>query len=854
MPTGSAPRRSAKANANLGVLAARELGVGSGDLPDKIESGGAVLPRYDMPLEDEPTDTDRVLAAARERESDMAVLGRRAEAGAGGKHGDNLALLLSDEQRKTLGYEIKREIDIAKRSRLSWIDLMVKAVKRLGFDRETEKRSDPFPGASAVVHPAFAQACVDFQARAAGQLCPPDGPAKASVEGKSEPQREEAAERVARFLNWQCTRQMPEWAAEKERLLMMLPAEGSSFLKLWYDPVLQRPRVAYVSSEFIIAPFGASDEMTTPLLAEEIRLLDHERKANVASRYWLPHEPGQPPALQPSELEAARKKVTGLEPAGEASDLQGAHVYYEAQVRRVIPGLEGDQAFEWIVTICATTDEVVAIYRNWDSADPARERRRMLLHYKMFPWDGFYGIGLFHLIGGLTQAATGSLRALLDQAMAATLGGGLIMGHKKANGGTITVAPGTYANVDVAGVDDIRKAVMPDIFGEPSAVLFELLQFVVGAAGEFASVALKEVAETNANVPVGTTLARLDEGSRVYSGIYRRLHRVQALELETLYKIDAKTLPKQLAVRPYHDPELTPADFGPDISVAPVSDPNTYSTIQRQMKAQARKQAAIEAAQLGVKVNMRNAIVAACEAQDLPDLEELFPEDPEPFSGAPFEENLAALRGAPLATQPADDDDAHLTVHLPAAMLPGAIATPPGQAVVTHMQEHAAKGAMKIATAISLAKEKGADPAALGLVDPAQWYTSWMERIGQCMLPPPDPAVAAVAEVEKEKVKATKEKTQVDAAAKIEVAEKQSQLKLRELEAEHQNKMEELDRADDHEEARITADVQMKREAIASQERQKAADIMAKAATPPPPKPDMPPGRPGAAGKKPAKK
>ena len=849
---------SVKANANLGSKAFYELEKnGSLDLPDKIEGGGAVLPTYDVPLEDEPSDTDRILAAARERESNMAVLGRRADPMAGSRHGDNLALLLSDEERRTLGAEIKREIEIAKRSRLSWIDQAVKGVKRLGYDRETEKRSDPFPGASAVVHPVFAQACVDFQARAAGQLCPPDGPAKASVEGKSETQREEAAERVARFLNWQCTRQMPEWAPEKERLLMMLPAEGSSFLKVWYDPVLSRPRVAYVSSEFIIAPYGASDEMTTPLLAEEIRVLDHERKANIATSYWLPHEPGQPPSLQPSELELARKKVTGLEPAGEASDLQGAHAYYEAQVKRRIGGLDGNQVVEWVVTICVTTDEVVAIYRNWDSTDPARERRRMLLHFKMFPWDGFYGIGLWHLIGGLAHAASGSLRALLDQAMASTLGGGLIMGHKKANGGTITTGPGTWANIDVAGVDDIRKAVMPssDIFGQPSTVLFELLQFLVGAANEFASVALKEVAESNENVPVGTTLARLDEGSRVYSGIYRRLHRVQALELETLYKIDAKTLPKQLAVRPYHDPELTPADFGPDISVAPVSDPNTYSTIQRQMKAQARKQAAIEAAQLGVKVNMRNAIVAACEAQDLPDLEELFPEDPEPFSGAPFEENLAALRGAPLATQPADDDDAHLTVHLPAAMLPGAIATPPGQAVVTHMQEHAAKGAMKIATAISLAKEKGADPAALGLVDPAQWYTSWMERIGQCMLPPPDPAVAAVAEVEKEKVKATKEKTQVDAAAKIEVAEKQSQLKLRELEAEHQNKMEELDRADDHEEARITADVQMKREAIASQERQKAADIMAKAATPPPPKPDMPPGkRSGASGKKPAKK
>jgi len=799
-------------------------------------SNGAELPRFDVALGDQPDGITVLAQAAKERDAAVKAMAARNAPGASRvDHNANLVEYLDPLALSALQRDLMEEVNSAIDSRKPWLDLFTKGVRRMGVDREQEKRSEPFPGASAVVHPALAQACVDFQARASGQLYPPDGPAKAAVEGEVTPERADAAERVERYANWQCTIQMPEYAPEGERLLMMLPIEGSSFEKLWWDDAVGRPRVSYISSVDIIAPYNASDEMTTPLLAERLRVFEHQRTAYVASGFWAPHEVGPAPMREVSDVEEALKGVTGQAAMSGQAEVHEQHEYYECQVRRAITGLEGDQVAEWLVTIHPATQKIVAIRRNWDKDDPAKERRRIIFHYKMFPWAGFYGVGLFHLIGGLTQAATGALRALLDSAMASTMGGGLKLGFGKGNGGTIVTGPGIFADVQAAGTDDIRKVVMPNIFPPPSPVLFELLQFVTGAAQEFASVALKEVAESNQNVPVGTTLARLDEGSRVYSGIYQRLHRVQGLKLQTLYRINAKTLQQQIAIRPYVDSKLTLADFGRDISVSPVSDPHTYSLIQRTMKAQARLDLARQARAEGVNLNLEQAYRATAKAMGLPDVEELFPEAPPPVSADPFTENLAAVRGSPLEAKPTDDDDMHLFVHHAAAMLPGLYGTPAGQTLVAHMHQHAANGAMKLAMAGKLAKEQ-ALPAD-DLTDPGEWYAGWMQKIGECMKPMADPGVAAVAEVERAKVEATKEKTKVDTAAKLMIEGERSENKREELALMHEQKMREIEAQDDAKEADIARDVAMKREDIASRERVTAAQIMAKAATPPPAKP-----------------
>lgn len=849
---------------------ARERALADPELKD--DRPGAEPMRFDVAgIGEETSDRDLISNALAGQQQSIAEAQQAPPPGVTGKHTDNLALIVPDEVLNRLSKELLEEIESARAGRLEWESLMERGVKALGFDRDKTTRNIPFPGASAVVHPAFAQACIDFQARAAGQLAPPDGPALATVEGEPDQEMVDRAERVTRYLNWQCTKQVTEWSSETERLLMMVGPEGSSFKKVWYDGVMRRPRVAYVPSDRVIAPYTASDEQTTPLLAEEIRVLDQDRKANIQAGLWVEHDPGPPEAVQPSKVEEARKKILGATSGGTPLKNLDPHVYYEAQIRRAIDGLEGGQPAEWLVTLHPKTRKIVALYRNWDQDDPAKERRRILMHYKLFPWDGFYGIGFFHLIGGLSQGATGALRALLDSAMWQNMGGGLKATSGAANGGEIVMAPGQYADVNIAGTDDIRKAIMPNVAPEPSPVLFELLQFLAGACQDFASVALKETAESNDNVPVGTTLARLDEGSRVYCGIYQRLHRVQEIELQTIFKMDGKTLPQQLEWRPFPDQKLTPADFvGGALTVSPASDPHTYSLIQRNMKAQARLQLALQAQQSGVKVNLKDAYMAAGQAQNLPNLEVLFPEDPPPVTADPFSENLQAAKGAALQARPDQDHDGHLTVHLAMASLPGMATNPLGQILIQHMYEHASMGALALATAARMSGAApggpimpppaqgapqgiGAPAAAMPMqppqapmlpqqpmTDPAAWYQGWMSRIAPCLKPLADPAIEAVAATEMAKVDAEKQKTAIDTEAKLRIAEAESQNKQEELGLIHQQKMAEIAAQQDAKSADLTAKVQLTREEIASRERQKAADIAAKAAEPPKPPPVLP--------------
>ena len=435
-------------------------------------------------------------------------------------HGANLAEVLSEDQRLVLGQELWRELEAADASRAEWRMLASEGVRRLGLDRHLDKRNDPFPGASAVVHPAFAQACVDLQARLAAQLCPPSGPVKTVVVGKQTEEANDRADRVAAYMNWQCSEQIEEWRRETERALMMLGVEGSTFKKQWYDPILKRPRVMYVPADDVIIPYGAADEMTAPIVGERMRKLGDQIDELIEAKEWMDHDRGHPNTIARTPVQESTEDVIGTSPHGDSVPALEHYAYFEIQTRRKIPGLEPGMA-EYLITISEYGDKVVSIRRNWIESDPLKQRFRLFHHYRLFPFRGVYGLGFYHLVGGLSIAATGALRALLDSAHWQTMPGGYRLKQSRTSGQTVLRKPGQYVELDVPGVRDIREIVMRDPHEGPSAVLYELLGFLSDGVKEFASIALKEVAESNANVPVGTTLARLDEGSRVYSDTIR---------------------------------------------------------------------------------------------------------------------------------------------------------------------------------------------------------------------------------------------------------------------------------------------------------------------------------------------
>jgi hypothetical protein len=765
------------------------------------------------------------------------------------KHGDNLIALVPPERLQKLGADLVHEVEVAQRAREPWLRIMQEGIKRLGFDRQADTRSNPFPGSSAVTHPAFAQACIDLQARVSSQLCPPSGPAKCVVIGEETPELADRADRVADFLNYQCTKQIREWRSETERCLMMVGPEGSTFKKQWFDRTLRRPRVAYIPAENIIIPYGASDHMTSPLVAEIMRKMRGEVRRHIKSGDWAKHEIGMADSEGHGDIAEAADRVVGQQSSGEQLEEYDHYTYYECQVTRRIAGIDGNLEGEYLVTVQKSTMAVVAIRRNWSQDDPIKERFHLLHHYKAWPWRGVYGIGLYHLIGGLSKAATGALRAILDSAHWQNAPGGYRLKASRQSGGKIVRAPGDVVEIEAPpGVHDIRDVIMADPHPGPSPVLFELLGFLADAASSFANVALTEVAESNANVPVGTTMARLDEASRVFSGLYQRLHEVQGQELQALYEIDRATIDLQLTVLPSSAPlvrqpgpppgpdmKAEPGDFNVSINVMPVSDPHTHSAIQRTMQHQARLDLARAAMSDGVKVDIRGAYVDAARGMQLPEPESLFPEDPPPLPpGDPFSENLKLAQGAQITAGGDQDHDIHLMVHLARLSLPMTIGTPAGGALLAHIEQHLTYGAVMLDlthnTAPALAKAKG-------IPDAGEWYQGWIEQLQPLLVPPADPGVAALAKAEEAKVEADKERTAIETDAKKQIVAVETAAKLKVVDAQLGAKLQEIDASHDEHALTEGTKLQTSREANASRERVAAAQIGAKAAEPPPPKP-----------------
>lgn len=708
---------------------------------------------------------------------------------------ENLAARLADSDRAQLVALLDQEIKQAEDSRKSLLEIQRKGIDRLGIDRTIESRSDPFDGASAVVHPALMQAALDFQSMAMRELAPLTGPARETPQDEGE--LGEAQARCGQAVNVVYTRHIPEWRSEFDRLLMMLPLEGSAFLKTWWgqDGAEARPRQAYVPCDQVIIPYNdTGDPRTMPFIGHRLFLHRSEIDANVASGMWLEHAPMVTTDRPSSEVRDKVDQATGTEPRQD-SQVAGQFNYIEVSVYTSVPALFAGQPRQYLATYEEATQKLVALRLNEDEAG---RRRAQWTHYRMFPWRGAYGLGLLHVIGGLTDAATGALRALLDSAHIANVPGGLALGGSAIKDTAIDAQPLQFTRVDAPpNVKDIRELVMPFPFPGPSTVLYELLGFLGGAAKEFASISMQRLAEANPNMPVGTTLALVEEGAKVYSAIHERLFDARRGELE-IVRGYARLMLDEIA--PYVE-DFTPADLSDEVPVWPVSSPQAPSQMHRIAKAQAALDLAGKAASVGVQPDMRAAILEAGGAMGIPNLDRLFPDPPDPVNADPFSETVVALKGGPIALGPMDDHIEHVRAHCAVAVLPGVGQSPGGQQLIIHAFEHAAEAAKA---------------AGMMEVDPLQVWTTLVEMIAPA-LQPPDPTQGLI-EVERAKVEARKEEIAAKTAADIRMTRE-------EMQADITVEREKLALKKDELLAEYTTKVRLAREANASQERIAAARI-----------------------------
>ena len=606
----------------------------------------------------------------------------------------NLADFMDESEATSIASDLMGDVEDDMSSREDWEDTYKKGIELLGM--KYEERSQPFEGASGVVHPLLAESVTQFQAQAYRELLPAGGPVRTQVIGDETTEKLQQADRVKNYMNYQITYEMEEYDPELDQMLFYLPLIGSTFKKIYFDPLLQRAVSKFVHAEDLVVPYNATDLASASRITHIVKMDKNEiRKLQLTGFYSDIDLPGDGYSEEDySEVQEVIDDVQGMSPTGTNEDI----TLYEVHTNLDLPGFQDvdDEGTEtglklpYIVTICEKNGKVLSIRRNYEQTDPLRRAKPYFVHYKFLPGLGFYGFGLTHMIGGLSQAATSLLRQLIDAGTLSNLPAGF-----KARGARIRdedepLNPGEFRDIDVAGMD-IRQSLMTLPFKEPSQTLYALLGTLVDSGRRFASMADMKVSEMGGETPVGTTMAIMERGTKVMSAIHKRLHYSQKVEFKLLANVFARFMaPMYPYAVPGAPPEIKVTDFDDRIDVLPVSDPNIFSMSQRIALAQTELQLVQSNPEIhGNERGLYQAYRKMYEALGVTNVDAILPPPPVPQPTNPAKENQEAMRGKPLQAFPEQNHQAHIEAHL------AIIATPVAQAnaaiVMTlqgHIQEH----------------------------------------------------------------------------------------------------------------------------------------------------------------------
>jgi hypothetical protein len=606
---------------------------------------------------------------------------------------ENLAEVLPDHELNALATMLVDLIGRDKEARKKRDEQYEEGLRRTGLGDDAPGGAQ-FQGASRVVHPMMVSATVDFAARAMKELFPPQGPAKSFIPGEVTPDKVKKSKRKTDMMNWQLTVQCTEARAEIEQMLTQVPLGGAQYLKLSWDESRNRPGFLFVAIDDMLLPYAATSFYTAQRKThvQYITQVDYEQRVK-AGMYrdvdigLVSMEP------EPSIVQKANDKIEGRTDTSYNED--GLRTVYETHALLRIEGdtVAGGELAPYIVTIDKTSNKVLALYRNWDELDASREELVWFIEFPFVPWRGAYPIGLPHMVGGLSAAATGALRALLDSAHISNAPTMLKLKGGSRGGQSLNIQPTQVEEIEGGlNVDDIRKIAMPLPFNPPSAVLFQLLGFLVDAGQGVIRTTMDDIADGNPNAPVGTTLAKLEQGMVVFSAIHARLHDAMARMLKVLHRLNGMYLDDADTEAEVGEELATRSDFEGPMDVVPVSDPNIFSEAQRFAQVQAVVQRAAAQPQL---YNQRKVEERVLETLKIPDAEGLLNPPVEPQELNAVAENVAASMGKPVTAYPEQDHIAHLKTHLafmrsPAFGMSQLIAPAFLPVMMQHLKEHVA--------------------------------------------------------------------------------------------------------------------------------------------------------------------
>lgn len=570
-------------------------------------------------------------------------------------HFENFAADIPLPELSKIAEELFEKITLDKKAREKRDKLYEEGLRRTGLGDDAPGGAQ-FTGANKLVHPMLVEACVDFSARVMKELFPPNGPVKSKTFGKIEKEKIAKAERKADFLNWQCTQQIKEFRSELEQLSTQLPLGGGQYMKWRWQENRRRPTCEFIPIDDIYLPFAATNFYTAERKTHVQYVTKAEYNRRVASGMYIEADLGFAPNPDFSKSSQANDKIEGRE--ADIYNEDGLRVVYEIATELDIEDKQGPKPY--LITIDHWTRKVLSVYRNWDPEDENFEELIWIVEFPFVPWRGAYPIGLTHMIGGLSGAATGALRALLDSAHIQNIPTVLKL-KGGPDGQTLNVKPTEVTEISGGTVgDDIRKLMMPIPFPGPSPTLFQLLGFLVDAGKGVIQTSFEKLSDQNPNMPVGTTVAIIEQGMVVFNSIHARLHNSMEMCFKILHRINSCYLTEEDIEKQAGDFDVSPADFDGPMDVVPVSNPQIFSETQRFALTQAIMQRAD--AKPGL-YDPRKVEAMFLRALKIPENEVLL-EDPTDDDKDPASENVAASMGQPIFVLPKQDHLNHMKVHL----------------------------------------------------------------------------------------------------------------------------------------------------------------------------------------------
>ena len=638
--------------APLGGLTEEEQGFATAEDEMRTKSVDVVIQRND-------DGTETVLEGEEETEEVVEVGAEPNE------FFDNLVDSLSDKSLSTVKSYVTSSVQEDKSSRDEWSQAYTKGLKLLGL--RYQNRTQPFAGATGVTHPVLNEAVTQFQAQAYKELLPSTGPVKAQIIGLSTPEVEKQAQRVQEYMNYQIMYGMEEYESEFDQMLYFIGLAGSAFKKVYFDDVTQKPVSKFVPAEDVLVPYTATDIKTAERITHVVKMSKNELRKMQLGGIYADVKITDGSSTEYSAIQEEYDRLEGIERTStdEEVTIYECHCYLDLEEFPDI-GTDGENTevkLPYVVTICDDMNAVLRISRNYRQDDPMKEAIGSFVQYKFTPGLGFYGFGLVHLLGNLSRTATSTLRQLVDAGTLANMPAGFkAKGVRMADQGN-PLNPGEWRDIDIPG-GDLRAGLVPLPYKEPSQTLFNLMQFVVEAAQRFIGTTDIGVGDSNEAMPVGTTIALLERGSRIVSAVHKRMYASMKIELKMLGQLfaeDPTPYPYEVGV----DAQIKASDFDSRIDILPVSDPNIFSMSQRVVLAQEQLKLATADPEMH---NMYEAYTRVYEALGVQNIDEILKPQPVPEPTDPATENQDASNAAKgqgeLKAFPEQDHQAHIKVHM----------------------------------------------------------------------------------------------------------------------------------------------------------------------------------------------